>query len=224
VRAKESIQRKVARPLPPKPPGTKEDLRQLLHLLYGVPPRKLADVLFPSIRRIAIHVLAREHACRTAGGAAAALAAVDTAIYAIRRLQTAANAIPSPLDNIVVHRLRMAGFQPDALARLSVVFQETGAWARQQITGDPEGKIPMGPGDIHTRLDDDGADRLIEESICLFGSIRGHAAVTADPRGDFVAFAESFWRFATGEESIPNLSRRITRIRARREALRRSQA
>lgn len=215
---KDRTRRKAALSLPPKPPGTKEDLRELLHLLYGVPPRKLADPLFPSIRRIAIHVLARERACRAGGGAAPGLAALDNAIDAVRRLEHAANAIPAPLDSIVAHRLRMAGFQPDALARLSTVFEETGAWARERITGEPEGKIPMGPGDIHTRLDGDGPDRLIEEAAALFGTVRGDAAVNADPMGNFTAFAETFWRMATGEESIPNLPRRISRMKVKATA------
>ena len=174
---------KAARLLPAKPPGTKDDLRQLLRLLYGATPKKLAGPLFPTIRRIASQALARERLCRASKGAGPGLEALAKAREAVSALIEALEAIPPPLDTIVAHRLRNHGFQEDSLRRLEAVLEGTDAWSRTMITGSPTGNLAMGPGDLVTRLDCDGADYLIREAVCLFSTFRGDAAISADPAG-----------------------------------------
>lgn len=204
-----------ARPLPERPPGTEEELRYLLRLLYGAEPTKLADQLLPTIRRIAAQALARERLCRASKGPVPGIDALQKAQAAARALEQAINAIPPPLDTIVAHWLRNDGFQVDALTKIAAALVATESWARESITGSPTGKITMGPPDLVTRVDCDGVDQLLGEAAALFSTFHGDAAVSADPKSAFTEFGEAFWRFATGEESVRNLTRRITRMKAK---------
>lgn len=205
---------RAARPLPAKPPGTKDELRHLLRLLYGTEPKKLADPLFPTIRRIAVQALARERLCRASKGAAPGLDALEKAQVAVSALIQSMNAIPAPLDSIVAHRLRNEGFQADALARIADVLDATTTWARATITRSPDGKLAMGPGDLVTRIDGDGADQIIAEAAALFSTFHGGAAISADAASTSSEFTECFWRLATGEDAIPNQTRRIGKVKA----------
>jgi hypothetical protein len=194
--------------LPLTPPRDADQLQVSLRLLYPHDAR-LDTSLTPTIDRIAEAALSREHACRCAPGAEPALAALQSAVAAVHRLESVANAIPAPLDSIVMARLQQAGLQPDALAILARVFRETEEWAREAITGSPTGTVKREPGDMLKRLDGDGLDRLIEEGAWLFGSIRGASALSIDAKSPFVEFIERLWEYATGEEEVTNLARRL---------------
>jgi hypothetical protein len=195
-------------PLPDTPPGDLEQLQAILRILYARDAGP-DDPLVPAIAQITASALARERACRDAGGAEPALTSLQVAVAAVHRLESAANAIPAPLDSIVVARLQQAGLQPNALAVLARVFRETEEWAREAITGSSTGTVKRGPGDLLTRLDGDGLDRVIEEGALLFGSIRGAAALSIDTKAPFVDFVVRLWTYATGEQDPPNLARRL---------------
>lgn len=205
------------RALPEAPPGSPEELTNLVSILMGEVAEDeyraespvVLEHLTPVLNRIAQTTLAK--AKRASVGTGPALEAIQKALGALKELEMRMNAVPEPLSGVVLALLRRARFQDDALLLLRRALETTDAHTRGLLGIGPTDPPPSGRNDLASRLTGDALDYVIGESIALFATFRP-TKLRPSPEGPLAGFIASFWTYATGYDSDPpSLPRRLSR-------------
>jgi hypothetical protein len=204
--------------IPAVPPGTPEELGDILTILFDTEtarvPAAYRGLVEERVRNIAVTALQLAKADDAPNATMAeALRALRRVEAVALRLDSAVAAVPDPLRQHLVGRLKLLRAWSDSAFKrtLQDVIHMVEVEARDQL-----GDIARGPGTLRRRLIGDAFGYLTKEALGLLKAERPEVQVNGDSAGVFADLVTALWRYSTGlgADGIPSLEERLRRVLA----------